>query len=247
MLRQIQKQGYMRLARHPLFYPLLFKILQKKSYLEKKFDSIIQYHAKREKNFFFIQIGANDGMKFDPTYLYVKKYGWKGILVEPVEYIFDKLKKNYRGVSGLQFERVAIGEKNGFKKFYHIQKSEGSNLPLWYDEIGSFYKTNLLRHTDRIPDIEKRIASEEVPVLTFETLLKKYDVSKIDFLQIDAEGHDYHILKQVPFERVKPAIILYEDRHLSEKQKKLCQQLLIKQGYTLVRGVDCLAYIKETI
>src|SRR3989344_626219 len=134
MLRQIQKKVYMSLAKHKIFYPLLFKILRKKCYLERDFDKIIKNFSNKHRNVFFIQIGANDGMKFDSTYLYVKKYNWRGILVEPVGYVFEKLKDNYRSVNGLIFENAAIGERDGFKNFYMLEKNEKESLPLWYDE-----------------------------------------------------------------------------------------------------------------
>jgi FkbM family methyltransferase len=245
MLKQIQKNVYMLLARHKFFYPLLFKILAKKNYLEVEFDKRIKDYQQKYKNIFFIQIGANDGMKFDPTYLYVRKYGWKGILVEPVNYVFKKLKKNYEGVRGLIFEDVAIGDKEGFKNFYMLKKSENEKLPLWYDEIGSFSKEHVLKHKNRIKDIDKRITTEKIKVLTLGSLFEKYHVNKIDFLQIDTEGYDQQILKQIPFNKLKPSMIVYEDRHLSKEEKESCQNLLRNNGYTIIRGLDCFAYLKE--
>ncbi len=245
MLRQIQKKIYLSLAKYKLFYPVLFKILKRKNYLEDKFDKIIRDYADNHKDFFFIQIGANDGMKFDPTYLYVRKYGWKGILVEPVDYVFTKLKENYRSIGGLVFENVAIGNKNGFKNFYMLKKSEKENIPLWYDEIGSFSKSHVLKHRDRIKDIGERLIIAKIKVLTLKSLLEKHRISKIDFLQIDTEGYDQYILGQIPFDKLKPSMILYEDRHLSSGEKEKCQKLLTDKGYTLIRGLDCFAYLKD--
>ena len=124
------------MAKHKIFYPLLFAILKRKGFLDASFDKIINEYSKKNKDFFFIQIGANDGLKADPIYLYVNKYHWNGILVEPVKYIFDNLRKNYQGVPNVLFENVAIGEKDGFKNFYRLKRMEGKNIPLWYDEIG---------------------------------------------------------------------------------------------------------------
>ncbi len=245
MLRQIQKSVYLFLAKYKIFYPLLFRILIKKGYLEEDFDKIIKRYSNKNKNLFFIQIGANDGMKFDPTYLYAKKYRWKGILVEPVDYVFGKLKNNYRGFNGLIFENVAIGEKNGFKKFYMLKKSEGEDIPLWYDEIGSFFKENVIKHRDRIKDLDKRLITKKIKVLTLKSLLERHKVNRIDFLQIDTEGYDYHILKQIPFDKIKPSMIVFEDRHLPKNQKEYCQRLLIDNGYTIVRGLDCFAYLRS--
>ncbi len=247
MLRKLQKNIYMKLARHKVFYPLLFKILEKNGYLETEFDKRIRKYVAKNPSLFFVQIGANDGMKFDPTYLYVHKYKWRGILVEPVSYVFDKLKENYKDSDGLIFENVAIGDKEGYKNFYLLKKSDKENLPLWYDEIGSFDKRHILKHAHRIQDIEKHMITEKVAVVTLQALLKKHKVTKIDILQIDTEGYDYHVLKQIPFDKIKPSIIIFEDRHLTEKQKYLCQKLLADNGYITVRGIDCFAYLEEKI
>jgi hypothetical protein len=40
-------------------------------------------------------------------------------------------------------------------------------------------------------------------------------------------------------------MIVYEDRHLSKEEKESCQNLLRNNGYTIIRGLDCFAYLKE--
>lgn len=45
--------------------------------------------------FFFIQIGANNGVYRDPIYEYIKKYQWKEIPVEPIVKYFRELENNY--------------------------------------------------------------------------------------------------------------------------------------------------------
>ena len=141
--RKVQLLMYSFLAKHRIFHGLLFKILKSKDYLDENFDEKIRDYSKRNKDFLFIQIGANDGFKADPIYLYVRKYGWKGILVEPVSYIFEKLKKNYKGIPNISFENVAIDNKNGHKNFYRLKQMDNKNHPLWCDEIGSFLRYHL--------------------------------------------------------------------------------------------------------
>lgn len=241
MRRKLQESIYSSLVVYKMLYPILLKMIIRKGFFDERFDKIIKEYAKKEKNFFFIQIGANDGIKADPIYLYTKMYGWKGILVEPVKYIFKNLKENYE--DGLIFENVAIANKNGFKKFYRLKKIN-DDVPLWCDEIGSFIKKNVIKYEDKIKNLRKYLIIEDIRCLTLKSLLNKHKVKKIDLLMIDTEGYDYNILKQIPFGKIKPKIIIYEDRHFNDVIKKKCQKLLIKNGYTIIRGVDCLAYIK---
>lgn len=233
------------LAKRRLFYPLLFAILKKKNYLDRKFDGLVTAYSRRHKDFFFVQIGANDGIKADPIYLYTNKYKWNGLLVEPVRYLFDKLKANYKDTPNLAFENAAISEKDGFRDFYRLKRMDGNNAPLWHDEIGSFLKETVLKHKDKIKDFDKYLITDKVRCLSLKSLFKRHNVKKIDLLQIDTEGYDYNILKQIPFNKIKPSIINYEDRHLSQQQKEYCEKLLKKQGYTLIRLLDNVAYLKE--
>ena len=39
-------------------------------------------------------------------------------------------------------------------------------------------------------------------------------VSGLQVLVIDTEGFDYEVLKQIPFERLRPAVVLWERKHL---------------------------------
>src|SRR5574342_485666 len=70
-----------------------------------------------------VQIGSNDGITRDPLgRLLRKKKGWKAVLVEPVPYLFERLKKNYGGSNRFTFENVAVN--NGEKAcFYWVDES----------------------------------------------------------------------------------------------------------------------------
>ena len=48
-----------------------------------------------KENFFFIQIGANDGVRADESYDFITKNNLKGIVVEPLSDMFEKLCQNY--------------------------------------------------------------------------------------------------------------------------------------------------------
>lgn len=66
---------------------------------------------------YFCEIGAMDGKRHDDMYKYIQKYNWKGILVEPLRDMFEKLKINYSNKQGLIFENSAISNRNSKKKF----------------------------------------------------------------------------------------------------------------------------------
>jgi FkbM family methyltransferase len=182
-------------------------------------------------NIFFIQIGANDGAKKDHIVDFIKKYQWHGILVEPVPYLFEKLKATYIDYD-LHFENAAITTQNGFQPIYRLSV-DGSALPEWHDGLASLDKNIVLSHADSIPEIESLVVNEMIRTLTFTSLLDKYDIEDVNILHIDTEGHDYEILKTINFDRIRPNIIIYEYHHLTLYNYQRSTLYLQNNGYTV--------------
>jgi len=199
---------------------------------ELAFDCIIDIYADRQKDFFFVEIGAHDGISGDPIHVYIIKYKWKGILVEPVKYLFNKLVSNYKGQNNLIFENVAIGDKNETRDLYRL-KQTGDIMPSWYEELGSFYPDVVLKHKTFIPNIEDYLITERVKCVTLKDLLQKYNIIDIDLLQIDVEGYEYEIIKSIDFNSIRPKIIHYENKHLNIDDHKGCVALLKAKGYAV--------------
>ncbi len=89
-----------------LCFILLFKLnnnneyfFNKKSYSQIEQDLKVLKYFDYKKNGYFIEVGANDGIKLSNTYLLEKDYNWKGICIEPVPSIFNKLKKNRKSIN----------------------------------------------------------------------------------------------------------------------------------------------------
>lgn len=209
-------------------------------------DIISLYFHQIPKNFFFVQIGANDGRKNDPIYNFVTKYSLSGILIEPQKEVFEKLKKNYAAYNNLIFDNVAISNKDGVQRIYSIKKSfqEIYNKELGDDaaSIASFKKSHIVKHLKRHEDffrdknIDDYIEEIEIESLSFASLIKKHNIKNIDVLQIDTEGFDFEIIKMFNFELFSPSLICYENKHLSEKEQKECIKLLENENYKLFIG-----------
>lgn len=185
----------------------------------------------------FIQIGSNDGKTGDPIYKLIKDSEWKGILVEPVPYLFEKLVKNYSfAADRLHFENVAIGKTEGNIDFYYIRQSDDVGLPEWYNQLGSFDLSIIMKHIKEIPGLEQMIVTASLPTMNLDSLLKKYDYNTLDLLHIDTEGYDFEIIKMIDFGSIRPCIILFEHKHLTTKEYKQCLRLLKNNGYAVYLG-----------
>jgi hypothetical protein len=80
----------------------------------------------------FVEIGANDGQKHDHLHPFVMSGAWRGVLVEPVPYLFARLQRNYAGVDRLALENVAIADRDGTQPFFHLPEAnpdERARLP----------------------------------------------------------------------------------------------------------------------
>ena len=151
-------------------------------------------------DFFFINIGANDGVSNDPIYPFMQRYGWRGIAVEPVPYIFEELRKNYRQFPRVAVEHAAIAATPRVLHFvppeatpHDFVRQVGSLHPDYLEKTIHLMRAYQFRGPVE-DDLEQRIQRIEVPCLTFDALLEKHRVQRVDFLNIDAEQNDFEIL-----------------------------------------------------
>lgn len=196
-----------------------------------------------------VQIGANDGLRGDPLHNFVlMNTRWKVLFVEPVPYLFKRLKENYGTNPRFSFENVALNENGANQIFYSVKEEafeQIPNLSLDYDQIGSFYKENILKLSKG--RLEGYITEEEVECLTLKQLIEKHNIKNIDFLYIDAEGYDWKILSQLNLENFSPLLILYEYINLEPSEVKDSIHLLKDSYHIISFRIDYLCIKKSII
>lgn len=217
----------------PILWRLRMWLISKLSgygYLDKWLKSL-----SPDPNFFFVQVGANDGLRNDPIHPYVKQYGWQGILIEPQTKAYHMLQQNYQGCQGLVFENIAIGTQDGQLELFTIDATESEE---WHDLIATARpEVGLLK------DQNRKVVSQKVQALTLETLWQRHGVNNIDLMLMDLEGFEPKIFQSYSWS-LKPKKIYFETRHLGYMQFQEVQKILHRQGYRLFteRG-DCLAWL----
>ncbi len=211
------------------------------------------YSLSKEGDFYVIQIGANDGITHDPIHKFIKRDRWKGVLLEPQPDVFkNELSKIYKNNKGLFPICAAIGKEDGSQKLYKI----GFSQMRWATGLASFsleqiedhFKSGVVQmNCDKygleIPkDPEKQIQAVDVQVISPQTLIEKYNISKIDLLQIDAEGYDLQVILIFDIPKTKPEAIIFENENLDPNDLEACYELLRSNGYLLKKfGRDTLA------
>tara|TARA_X000000950_G_C13907986_1_gene657746 strand:+ start:2737 stop:3492 length:756 start_codon:yes stop_codon:yes gene_type:complete len=174
-----------------------------------------------------IQIGANDGMRFDLLNKFIKNYSPATIFVEPIKSNFNILKNNYISQSNVFFENSAISINNEINHLFKVKDAKVYN----YDEhvigITSFKKNHLIKHGIKNSDI----TMEKVQSISIDNLLKKYNFRKFDLFFIDAEGYDGIIVSDfIKNHNIRPYIV-FEYIHLETQILKNTLELIKKNNF----------------
>jgi FkbM family methyltransferase len=240
------------------FREAINRILQRTSYRINKFhpainrhydkriklslEHILAYQMIHADDFFFVQIGANNGVRGDKLYPFVTRHNLKGIVIEPLKDLFEQLVVNYSDYPKIKPLNAAIDKEDGMRTLYRIDPNF-KDMPEWGHAIASFNHNHVQEARKNCPGIEKHIITEEVPCISFKSLIISQQIEKIDLLQIDTEGYDFEIIKTIDFELMPPQIIRYEHGAFSIREAKECVEFLIERGYILYdERQDTIAY-----
>jgi FkbM family methyltransferase len=192
----------------------------------KVLEEFLHPEIMKQEPYVFVQIGSFTGNDMISNVLRSRLKA-QVLLVEPVPYHFEMLKKNYLKYSDrVHFENSAVSEVDGEVDFFVVEPT-GDFL----EQLSSIKFEVIDGHHTGVKSNKVRCKS-----INPKTLVEKYSLTAIDFLVIDTEGYDLNILKVFPFESVKPEKILFEYKHLDgafkyEKGLKEAFSLLKSHGY----------------
>ena len=185
------------------------------------FDKTLHYLGSNQKDIVALNIGSMDGVMFDEMIGYTNMYNFKVLYVEPVPYLFEKLKNNI-SESNAMFENSAISEYNGDIDMLTIDREviDSGLVHSCFYGMSAVYppKNGLGSEFDR-PTVEKYGKLIKVPCITFNTLMAKHNLRNFDIVKIDAEGHDYKIFKQINLNEYTPKVIRLEWINLEEQEQ----------------------------
>ncbi len=201
-----------------------------------RFNEILDRLLEKPK-VFFIQVGANDGVRFDSLYQRVTRIFPHGLVIEPLPRYFARLKMNYEDYPGVIAVNAALHPSAAHVDIHHPDpaKIEAAGLPAWAGGIGSVIPGHCQR--SNVPN--DCMLTTRVPAVSFTTLLEKYRVDHVDLLQIDAEGFDLELLRMFPFDRIQPGLVKYEHDWLDRTARLDAERLLRAHDYTvLIEGGD---------
>src|SRR5262249_33594382 len=196
-------------------------------------------------DFFFVNVGANDGVSNDIIFPFLRQHRWRGIVVEPLAPMFEVLKRNYREFPGIVFEHAAIAATP--RPFFYVPAESGYERE-WTRQVGTLNPEYLSKTIDLMrayefqgpvpAGLEAAVKPVDVPCLTFEALMQKHRVDHIDFLNIDAESADYEIFCSIDFSRYRPSVMCIETSEMTDAQRADFEERLARLDYVFVERFD---------
>jgi|SRR5579872_409285 len=211
------------------------------------FDRALHFLGQHSTNTFVLNIGAMDGIMFDEMYGYTAMYNFKGLYVEPIPYLFEKLKNNVP-LNGNLFENCAIAEYDGEIEMIMIDHKvidEGLVHQCFYGMSAVYPPKNGLGSEGDRATVEKYGQRVKVKCMTLESLLNKHQITTIDVFKVDAEGYDYKIFKQLDLVKFKPKVVRLEWVNLSKEDQADIINTFDKHNYVYDIAFDITAISNE--
>jgi len=112
-------------------------------------------------------------------------------------------------------------------------------LPDWLKGMSTFSDTKL-------KDYQQYVTVEEVQCMPLMALIERNPLAHIDVFQIDTEGYDYTVFKQLDFSKFRPTIINLEIVNLNAEELQALEHDLMAQDYVFYRyEFDMIAMAKR--
>jgi FkbM family methyltransferase len=182
---------------------------------------------------FFLELGAADGFSDSNTYVLEKRYGWRGICIEPHPELFDALVNRYK--RSCTCVPLAVDCERGSVEFVLAGQTSG----LLTDESDN----SPTRRPHQIKAARARGRIKVVEALPLHELLDKHGAPPVvDYFSFDVEGLETRILRNFPFNRYTFLAITIE------RPTPELNALLFRHGYHFVRNsLYDTFYVHETL
>jgi len=176
--------------------PLVHYSIQ--SYSQFNEDLVIDLLLGQKDDGFYVDVGANDPTFNSNTKRFYRR-GWHGLNIEPGLKAFNKLSTERTRDINLN---LAVSNEKGEDTFYYL--SDDHTL-----------STLDIKDAERMSKaLGLTISSGKIQTDSLENILDTYlQGNEIDFMSIDAEGHDLTVLKSNNWHKYRPALVMVESNN----------------------------------
>lgn len=174
----------------------------------------------------FLEIGACDFNNLDPFL----EAGWRGVFVEPIPVYADSLRNKVLKYPNATVVEAAISGTIGE---IHMDTLKYTPAPgnEWMKGISHISSKNYYNNTSGLVHRTRSNTypqeTVKVKCITLDTLIAEQDITSIDMLQLDVEGHELVVLRNYSW-AIKPKVMRIEHTYIDDVA---LVELLTKQGY----------------
>jgi len=180
---------------------------------------LIREYFGNKRGGVFVEVGANDPTSPESQSFHLESVlGWSGLMVEPIPYLAD-LARQERPLATVCECACTSPEKVGFLEL--LIPRVGNELFTGHASL----EANIDEHNYQ--DFEK----VKVEAITLSQLCDNKGIHQIDLLSIDVEGAELDVLLGAELQKLKPRLILLEDKHLYLFKHRF----LVNAGYVLAQ------------
>ena len=214
---------YLKLLYYSFYRPKIF--FSKKNYSLFGEDKFIERYFRNKPKGFYIDVGCYHPLDGNNTQLLYKK-GWNGINLD-INYYSIKL-FNFLRKRDINIHSGISNKKNRLTMYY---RKEINMLNTLDEKIAKMNFRNGYK-------------KKNIQVNTLNYFISKYfkKLDMIDFINIDAEGLEFNVLKSLNFKIYKPKLICVEihnikkmfDTNYKYLKTNSIYNFLVKKGYKIV-------------
>lgn len=165
------------------------------SYAQHGEDVVLRRLFRDKSDGFYVDIGANDPVH-DSVTKYFSLRGWRGINVEPVPSVHQRLTADRPRDTNLC---LAVSSQAGSLEIH--EPADNTLLATASPILADEYRKQ-----------GKALRVARVPAVTLESLLEQHVPSgvDIDFLKVDVEGHEESVIESAMWQRFRPRVVVLE-------------------------------------
>lgn len=164
------------------------------SYAQNNEDMVLHVLLHRVTEGFYVDVGANHPTEHSVTRFFYDR-GWRGINIEPNPTLHRELERQRPRDTNLN---IGASDHSGSLVLRRYVEA--------FHGLSTFEPAVMEQHSERgLPHEDHEVAVEPLSAI-----LERFAVDRIDFLKIDAEGHELQVLAGNDWDRFRPTVVVTE-------------------------------------
>lgn len=182
----------------------------------------------------FVQLGSDRGEDADPLRPFILSGRWRGVVVEPVPYLYHAYRDLYWHRPGIVPVNAVIACGDRAQVFLGNDPERSNEGPDRSDIVGLDSYGKVPKPARRTSGLDERVAAGDTPTVTFETLCKDQGIDEIDVIRVRAGQCDPAVIEAFGLHQRRPMLLMFEYGVLSGNNAMALKRLLDDAGYDSV-------------